>query len=81
LNSLRLFFFCFVMLVAGYVAFGLLVGYAKRRLLWLVPLLVSPVAMTVIRYTVEGGEPGGILDPRTQSWAMLFGDTVFISVA
>jgi hypothetical protein len=47
----------------------------------LVPILLSPTAMAVIRLTMENGKPKGMFDPATQSWAFLFGDTIALPLA
>ena len=40
------------------------------------PIVISPVCMYIIRQSMEYGRPSGMFDPRTQSWAFLFGDTI-----
>lgn len=51
---------------------------------WIIPLvgwLCSPLLLFVLRHTMERGVPGGIFNPKTQSWAFLFGDWIFLPVS
>ena len=32
--------------------------------------------MALIRYTIEGGKPDGLFNPKTQSWSFMYGDPV-----
>lgn len=65
------------MVIAGLAAFAALVAGVRTGNLWaaVVPFLVSPVALLIIRLTLEPKGPDGLLDLRTQSWAFLLGDT------
>lgn len=45
-----------------------------------VALLASPLLLLILRRWFEGGHPTGLLHPRTQSWAFLFG-VIAIAVA
>lgn len=46
-----------------------------------VPVIVSPVLMWFIRQVWEGGEPEGMFNPATQSWAFMFGDSLALPLA
>jgi hypothetical protein len=67
-----------IMLVAGVAAFALLVNGGRSGNLWmaLVPLILSPVCLFIIRLTLEDGRPAGLLSLKTQSWAFLIGDSL-----
>lgn len=47
----------------------------------LFPIVVSPIPMWIIRQKLEYGRPEGMFDWRTQSWAFLFGDSLFIPMS
>lgn len=47
----------------------------------LVPIIVSIVGMAVIRWVVEQSRLNGMFNPRTQSWAFMFGDLFSLPVA
>lgn len=47
----------------------------------LIPIIISPLMMLIVRIGWENGKPDGLLDPRTQSWAFLFGDTIMLPIA
>jgi hypothetical protein len=53
-------------------------GFSGSAWIVVMPIIVSPVAMLILRITVERGLPAGLLDPRTQSWSFLFGDSISI---
>jgi len=51
---------------------------------WVAPLVglaASPGIMALLRYTLERGTPPGMFNPKTQSWAFLFGDLLFLPFA
>lgn len=52
------------------------VGSSGITLVLLAPIIISPFMMWLTRQTLEHGQPTGIFNPRTQSWAFLFGDTI-----
>lgn len=72
-----------VALVVSVVAFYAIakLGSAGYWQVGFIPILLSPVAMLVLRLVLEGGRPSGMLDLRTQSWAFLVGDTIFLPLA
>lgn len=45
------------------------------------PIVLSPFMMLVLRVTAEHGKPNGLLNPKIQSWAFLFGDSIALPVA
>lgn len=47
----------------------------------MIALCASPLLAIILRMTLEKGTPKGQLDPRTQSWMFLFGDTIFLPFA
>ena len=79
----KLALFIFIMALVGFVAYNVMVTTTKRRWFFIAPLLISHISLLVIRYWLEGGNPADafILDPRVQSWALLFGDPGFIPTA
>lgn len=70
----------FVVSAVAYVVIAKL-GTGGYWQIGFIPILLSPVAMLVLRLTLEYGKPSGMLDLRTQSWAFLVGDTVFLPFA
>lgn len=44
------------------------------------PIILSSVVMVMLRVTLEYGRPSGLLHPKTQSWAFLFGDTIVLPI-
>lgn len=62
-------------------AYGITFGAQGMMRVALIPILISPVMMHVVRFGWELGKPDGLLDPRTQSWAFLFGDTIMLPIA
>lgn len=67
--------------VAGFTCLGVLLGRDGRWELMLLPIVVSPLSMWLLRQRMESGLPEGIFSPKTQSWAFLFGDSIFIPLA
>ena len=77
------------LLVAGLGAYALLLYTTTLKLsmaghvFWVVlaAWLASPLLLLVLRITMEDGMPAGLFSPKTQSWAFMFGDTVFLTFA
>lgn len=69
--------------VAGLLAYvaAYALGTAGNPLVFLMPIIISPVCMLIIRVTMERGRPAGILSPKTQSWSFLFGDSIALPFA
>lgn len=62
--------------------YGVFVGFADDRLVvGVVALVASPGVMVFARYALEGGRPYGIFNPKTQSWAFMFGDPLCLMPA
>ena len=76
--------FSLLMVLTWLAAFGLACTYGASGN-WLVPalvpIMVSPVMMRFVRYVWEDNQPGGMFNPKTQSWAFMFGDTIAIPIA
>lgn len=47
----------------------------------LTPIVVSIYGMALVRYGVEETPLNGMYSPKTQSWAFLFGDSIFLPAA
>ncbi len=47
---------------------------------WIVilPVLISPISMQIIRQLFEGGQPATGFNPKSDSWAYLFGDFLIL---
>lgn len=75
--------FYLLMAAAVFASFAGIVYGVKAGNLWvgLVPILISPCAMLVIRVLAEDGRPKGLFSLTTQSWAFLFGDTLALPLA
>lgn len=67
--------------VVGFTYLGVLLGRDGRWEFALLPIVVSPLSMLVLRISMEYGLPEGIFSPKTQSWAFLFGDAFYIPLA
>ena len=82
-NPARQFVFVLIMVVATCATTALTVYFGMRGNPWvgLAPIMVSIIGGLTLRITMEYGEPSGIFDPRTQSWAFLFGDSLFLPFA
>ena len=65
----------------GFISIWRLAGSDVWLLAGLLPILLSPLALLLIRITLEHGKPHGILSPKTQSWSFLFGDSIALPLA
>lgn len=72
-----------LMLFSLFVTYFVIVTFGSAGLWWvaLAPVVISPLCLLVIRYTMEFGQPGRLFDLRTQSWAFLVGDIVALPLA
>ena len=70
------------MVIAGVVSFGLLVAGGRNGTPWvaLVPFILSPLCLLIIRLTLEDGRPDGLFNLQTQSWAFMIGDSVALTL-
>ena len=69
--------------VAMFVIATSLYGWSQPWLyaVALVPLVVSIYGMLAVRAVVEETLPNGMYNPKTQSWAFLFGDSLVLPAA
>lgn len=69
--------------VAMFVIATSLYGWSRPWLyaVALVPVIVSIYGMLAVRAVVEETLPNGMFNPKTQSWAFLFGDGIFLPAA
>lgn len=79
-DELRLAFIGLVMVYAVTVFLKLTRAIAEGSPFWAAfwALLASPVPMAVVGMVVEVRHPATLFAPSTQSWAFIFGDTVFL---
>lgn len=68
----------YVVTALGFILGGTVIGRDGRWWFMLLPIVVSPLTMVLLRQTMEYGRPGGLLNWRTQSWSFLFGDSIFL---
>jgi hypothetical protein len=75
----RMFLFVLIMSAVSFWSYSYMISAPNLR--WLaVPPCISVLALFVIRFTLERGEPN-IFDFWSQSWALIIGDPILITLA
>lgn len=76
-------FYCVMFAAAAVaVAVGVTYGRAGYWQVGFVPILISPMAMVLLRAFMEpAAQMPGIMNLNTQSWAFLFGDLIGLPIA
>lgn len=84
MSKQALMYVAFVALAAMAYTAGVALIVSPGNFSWMLlalPVVVSPVAMVILRTRIERLPIGTAGDPRTQSWAYLFGDSIFLPIA